>query len=103
MFKVVLYEDRNGHSEIKHQISSLKEKSKTNKDARIQFRQIVLCIKLLEKNGFNLPINFLKHVQEDIWELRPGKIEFSSSTTRTTHLFLFVCSERKHKRHPNKK
>lgn len=47
-------------------------KSKSSKDARIQYNQIIFYIDLLAKNGTNLPINITKHLEEDIWELRPG-------------------------------
>lgn len=48
------------------------KKNTTSKDARIQFNQIVFYIDLLAKNGTTLPPNITKHLEEDIWELRPG-------------------------------
>ena len=44
----------------------------TVKDARIQFGQVARYIELLEKNGTNLPITIAKHLEDEIWELRPG-------------------------------
>lgn len=47
-------------------------KATANKDARIQFKQIGFYIQLLDNNGTHLPDNVTKHIDEDIWELRPG-------------------------------
>ena len=53
-------------------IEALRIKSQTNKDARIQFKQISIYIQLLQDNGSRLPDNIAKHLGDDIWELRPG-------------------------------
>lgn len=44
----------------------------SSKDARIQFKQVNMYIELLAPNGTNLNENITKHLEEDIWELRPG-------------------------------
>ena len=51
---------------------SLAYKEKTNKDARIQFKQINFYIELLRINGIRLSSNIAKHLDDEIWELRPG-------------------------------
>ena len=38
----------------------------------IQYRQITLYIELLQNNGTRQPDNITKHIEENIWELRPG-------------------------------
>ncbi|MBQ8563295.1 MAG: type II toxin-antitoxin system RelE/ParE family toxin, partial [Firmicutes bacterium] len=43
-----------------------------NKDARIQYKQIMLYLQLLQDNGRSLPQNISKHLGNGIWELRPG-------------------------------
>ena len=72
MYNVVFYEDRNGKSDLYDELTGLAEKSATNKDARIQLKQITYCVELLQNNGTKLPENITKHLVEDIWELRPG-------------------------------
>lgn len=72
MFTVEFYERSNGDSEIWNFLEDLRNKSSSNKDARIQFKQLSLYIQLLQDNGTNLPANVTKHLEEDIWELRPG-------------------------------
>ena len=34
---------------------------------------MLLYIELLSKNGNNLPDDVIKHIEDEIWELRPGK------------------------------
>lgn len=72
MYNIEFYTNRNVQSEILNFLEALRTKSKTSKDARIQYNQIVFYIDLLAKNGSNLPIKITKHLEEDIWELRPG-------------------------------
>ncbi len=72
MYIVEFYEKENGESDVWNFLEELREKSATNKDARIQYRQIVLYIELLQNNGTRQPDNITKHITENIWELRPG-------------------------------
>ena len=72
MYEVEFYEDANGVSELWDFLEELRVKSATNKDARIQHKQITLYIQLLQDSGTRLPENITKHLVEDIWELRPG-------------------------------
>lgn len=72
-YEIEFYEDIDGNSEVYDFLEKLRIKSATSKDARIQFRQISLYIELLSKNGTNLPDNITKHIQDEIWEIRPGK------------------------------
>lgn len=72
MYNIEFYEDSNGRSELWEFLESLRVKAATNKDARIQYKQISLYIQLLEDNGTLLNENITKHLDDDIWELRPG-------------------------------
>lgn len=72
MYKIVFYEDKNGYSELYENIIELATKSINNKDARIQYKQVSYYIELLKTNGNTLPSTILKHVKDEIWELRPG-------------------------------
>ena len=72
MYEIVFYEKSDGSSDIFDFIESLRESSKTNKDARIQYKQITLYIQLLQDNGTRLQDNITKHIDDGIWELRPG-------------------------------
>ena len=52
--------------------SLIVSKSASNKDARIQHKQASLYIELLQQNGTRLNDNITKHLEDGIWELRPG-------------------------------
>lgn len=72
MYNVEFYEKENGESDVWDFLEGLREKSETNKDARIQYKQMILCIELLGQKGTYLPDNITKHISDGIWELRPG-------------------------------
>ena len=72
MYKVEFYEKANGESELWDFMENLRLKAHTSKDARIQYKQIGLYIQLLQEHGTHLPDNVTKHIDDDIWELRPG-------------------------------
>ncbi len=72
MFNIEFYKKSNGESEILNFLGELREKAHSNKDARIQHKQIALYIQLLQDNGTRLPDNITKHIEDGIWELRPG-------------------------------
>ena len=72
MYKIEFYENQHGESDVWDFLEALRKKSTTSKDARIQYNQIIFYIDLLAKNGTNLPTNITKHLEDNIWELRPG-------------------------------
>ncbi len=72
MFNIEFYSDENGKSDVWDFLEELRRQASSSKDARIQFKQLSLYIDLLANNGTMLPNNITKHIDEDIWELRPG-------------------------------
>ena len=72
MYKIVFYETSDGVSELWNFLDDLQQRASTNKDARIQHKQIIQYIQLLEDHGTRLGEKITKHLDEDIWELRPG-------------------------------
>ena len=72
MYRIDFYRDKNGVSDVEDFIDSLREKYDTSKDARIQYEQIMYQLKFLRKAGTNLSAHITKHIEGDIWELRPG-------------------------------
>lgn len=72
MFRIEFYSTSDGISELWDFLDELQQKALKNKDARIQHKQIVQYIQLLEDQGTHLGDNITKHIEEDIWELRPG-------------------------------
>ena len=76
MYEIEFYEKENGESDVWNFLEELREKSNSSKDSRIQYKQLMLHIQLLQNNGTRLPNNITKHIEEDIWELRPGNDTF---------------------------
>lgn len=72
MYTVDFYENAKGESDVWDFLEELRIKAETNKDARIQYKQISFYIQLLQDNGTRLPDNITKHIDDGIWELRPG-------------------------------
>lgn len=72
MFNIEFYSTADGVSELWDFLDDLQKKAVTNKDARIQHKQIIQYIQLLEDHGTRLGEPVTKHLEEDIWELRPG-------------------------------
>ena len=72
MFTIKFYETKAGVSDVWDFLEELRLKSASNKDARVQYHQLLFYIDLLSQNGTRLPNSITKHIDEDIWELRPG-------------------------------
>lgn len=72
MFQIDFYRTVKGECDIEDFLDDLAKRAATNKDARIQHKQAVQYIQFLEDYGTALGENVTKHLDEDIWELRPG-------------------------------
>ena len=72
MYTVEFYETRDGQCPVWEFLENLRIKSASNKYARIQHKQASLYIELLQQNGTRLNDNITKHLEDGIWELRPG-------------------------------
>lgn len=83
-YNVEFYEDAQGTSEIRNELEKLRNRAANDKDARVQYKQLSLYIQLLADNGTYLPENITKHLEEDIWELRPGN----------NRVLYFYCGEK---------
>lgn len=103
MYKIEFYENQHGESEVWDFLEALRVKSKSSKDARIQYNQIIFYIDLLAKNGTNLPINITKHLEEDIWELRPGNNRIFYFYYDESQYVLLHHFRKKHRKHRNGK
>ena len=69
MYEVVFYKDKNGKSEIEDYL--LKLQKKNNKDSRIKFNKISAYLDMLSMHGTSIGEPYIKHLDSDIWELRP--------------------------------
>lgn len=72
MFKIEYYRTAQGYCDIEEFLLNLERKVCINKDARIQYKQVMQYIQFLSEYGTRLGENICKHLTGDIWELRPG-------------------------------
>ncbi len=70
MYEIIFYRDKNGNIPV---LDYLEKLNKANgKDARIKLSKINDYIEALSVYGaMGLPSNYVKHIDGDIWELRP--------------------------------
>jgi phage-related protein len=69
LHQIIFYVDRRGKSPLLDYIAEL-EASKS-KDSRIRLTKIREYVKALSINGTFLPETYVKHLDGEIWELRP--------------------------------
>lgn len=69
MFNVVFYKDKNDKSEIEEYLLNLQMKN--DKNSRIKSNKLIAYINMLSQHGTNLGEPYVKHLVNDIWELRP--------------------------------
>ncbi|MCD7777615.1 MAG: type II toxin-antitoxin system RelE/ParE family toxin [Clostridiales bacterium] len=69
MYNIYFYKDRNGKEPIKEYIEELSKRN--NKDSRIKFAKIREYINILSQYGTRAGEPYIKHLEDDIWELRP--------------------------------
>ncbi len=72
MFQIQFYRTIDGDCDIEDFLEDLLKRAPTNKDARIQHKQVSQYIQFLEDYGTRLGENVTKHLEDGIWELRPG-------------------------------
>lgn len=71
MYNLEFYEDRRGYVDITHYLDELNNRANSSKDARINWHKMLEYMAALEEKGTSLGEPFVKHLEEDIWELRP--------------------------------
>ena len=69
MHKIIFYVDRQGKSSILDYLAALD--ASNSKDSRIKRTKLREYVKALEANGTYLPETYVKHLDGEIWELRP--------------------------------
>ena len=69
MHKIYFYKDRNGNEPVYDYMLELA--AKKNKDSRIKLNKINDYIEMLSRYGTQAGEPYVKHLDEEIWELRP--------------------------------
>lgn len=69
MYNINFYKDKKGNEPVKDYIISLKLKD--TKDSRVKLTKIQDYLKVLKTNGTRSGLPYVRHLDGDIWELRP--------------------------------
>ena len=101
MYEIYFYEDKDGNSPVYEYIQALSQR--TDKDSRINHNKINDYIQVLSEYGKTAGEPYMKHIDGDIWELRPvrGRIFFASWTDTgfiLLHHFQFKKTQKTPKR-----
>ncbi|MCL2187680.1 MAG: type II toxin-antitoxin system RelE/ParE family toxin [Defluviitaleaceae bacterium] len=71
MFTIKFFKDNQGNEPIKMFLDALMKKAATSKTERIRLKKIVEYLSILEEHGVSAGMPYVKHIVDDIWELRP--------------------------------
>ncbi len=69
MYEIYFYRDKNGKEPVKDYIAGLA--AKKDKNSRIKLNKIMDYLKTLSEYGTRAGEPYIKHIDRDIWELRP--------------------------------
>lgn len=69
MYEIHFYKDKRGKEPVKEYIAELAKRN--DKDSRIKLTKIRDYIKALSEYGTQIGEPYVKHIDGDIWELRP--------------------------------
>lgn len=71
MYHIYFYEDRNGKQPVLEYLRELARKN--DKDSRIKLNKIGDYIEALKQHGTRAGEPYIKHIDSEIWEIRPIK------------------------------
>ena len=71
MYNVEFYRNARGDEPVRQYLAELADKASTSKDSRIKLNKIVAYIDFLAEHGTRIGEPVTKHLEDEIWELRP--------------------------------
>ncbi|MCL2048404.1 MAG: type II toxin-antitoxin system RelE/ParE family toxin [Defluviitaleaceae bacterium] len=71
MFELIFYRDSKGVSPIEEYIIKLSKNAQAIKNERVKLKKIAQYFNILEEHGAKIGEPYVKHIDGDIWELRP--------------------------------
>ena len=69
IFEVILYEDEKGNNPVLEFLTELANNN--GKDSRVRLRKVQDYINILQAYGNTVGAPVMKHLDDEIWELRP--------------------------------
>lgn len=100
MYKIYFYRDKDGKEPIAEYITELV--SKNDKNSRIKANKINDYITALEKYGLNTGFPYIKHIDGEIWELRPIRDRILFAVLYKNNLILLHHFVKKTQKTPKK-
>lgn len=100
MYEIIFYKDKRGKSEIEEYLQELQERK--DKDSRIKANKIIGYIDLLSKYGMNLSEPYIKHLRNDIWELRPIRDRILFAYLKNNKIILLTMFIKRTQKTPEK-
>jgi phage-related protein len=100
MYDIIFYEDRNGYSDIKTWLRTLEKDSEKNKSSRMNRNKIYAYMDMLMEKGTRISENVTKHIEGDIWELRPLKNRIMYAYYKDNTFILLSHFEKKTQKTP---
>ena len=74
MYRIIIYKDTKGKQPIREYLTKLSNNK--DKDSRIKLNKIDYYLQALREYGTGVGEPFVKHIEGDIWELRPLRDRF---------------------------
>jgi len=71
MFEIRMYRDASGYSPVADFLTKLSDRAHTDKSSRMRLAKIYRYFTLLEMHGTRIGLPTTRHIENDIWELRP--------------------------------
>lgn len=71
MYTISFYTDRNGRKPILEYLEKLRQQAHSQKSAHIRYKKFVEYMTTLKRVGTRCGMPFVRHMEGDIWELRP--------------------------------
>lgn len=100
MYKILIYQNSKGESEVKDYILDLQKHQ--NKNNKINYTKIIAYIRLLKENGVELGEPYVKHINEEIWELRPLRNRILFANLSNNIIILLSIFTKKTQKTPKK-
>jgi len=100
LYRTVFYSDRHGREPVLDYLNWLD--GQHTKDARIRKTKMRAYIKALEEKGLPLTTDLCKHLDGEIWELRPVKDRVLFAGWKDGIFVLLHCFEKKGQKTPKR-
>ena len=101
LYNIYFYKDKSGKEPVAEYLSDLS--TKNDKSSRIKLNKIRDYIKLLSTHGLSLGEPYIKHIEGDLWEIRPIRDRIFFITWQNNSFILLHHFLKKSQKTPKKR